>query len=58
METSVPCAICGETGSENLTLGGHAICPGCQHLLDDPVKRMLAVGADGGGASPQDNSKL
>ena len=57
METSVPCAICGETGTGNVTLGGHAICPDCQHLLDDPAHRVLTVG-NTGDAMPEDNSKL
>lgn len=56
METSVPCAICGETGSENITLGGHAICPDCQHLLYDPAHRVLTVGQTGD-ALPEQNRK-
>jgi hypothetical protein len=46
MENTAPCAICGETGPGTMILAGHAICPQCQPLLDDPANRMLSPAAE------------
>ncbi len=41
MEDRNTCAICGAACQDAASIGGNAICPGCQPLLDDPVNRVL-----------------
>lgn len=41
MEETATCAICGVSGSGVIPVGGHAICPECQRLLEDPANRRL-----------------